>query len=285
MQIITHRGIDCGRDHYFAESSREAFTDQLSRGFGLEFDLQFTKDRQMVVIHDSNLKRITQGRDERLISEVTAEEILNMDFSGCHLMTIPKIFNLLMSFESRISALHLKYLWQNPEYLDLLSHELQKIDLDCLIIFDATVKTASYMKRKNPKTHLAPSVSHVYDIERYSQVVGKTLITLDEAIKNKNLFDWVWLDEWDKSLLGGGEKTFYEKQTFDLLRKNNIKIALVTPELHATSPGLLGGEAHQDASSKEILIKRLKEIINLKPDAVCTDWPDLVKDLNNIFIS
>ena len=136
-----------------------------------------------------------------------------------------------------------------------------------------------YLKERNPKLHLASSVSHQYDIERYNGVVGGTLITIEEAIENKDLFDWVWLDEWDLTDKDGGVKSLYNKENFELLRKNNLKIALVTPELHATSPGLLGGESHQDAKDHQTLVKRLHEIITLKPDAICTDWPDLVTSL------
>jgi hypothetical protein len=76
-----------------------------------------------------------------------------------------------------------------------------------------------------------------------------------------------------------GTKLLYTKEVFNKLREANIKIGLVTPELHATSPNLLGGESHQDASSQERLFTRIKEIIKLEPDAICTDYPDLVRQL------
>jgi len=268
MYILTHRGLDPAKKPYFPESSREAFEDQLGRGFGLEFDLQFTKDGQMIVSHDPV-----------------------MDLSNSHLISLSDLLSLIMKSGAELSALHLKHTWQKTEYLDKLLVELQKVDTERFIIFDVKIETAKYLKERNPKLHLASSVSHQYDIERYNGVVGGTLITIEEAIKNKNLFDWVWLDEWDRSIPDGGDpstrakhgtgqsKTFYNKENFDLLRKNGFKIALVTPELHATSPGLLGGESHQDAKDHQTLVKRLHEIITLKPDAICTDWPDLVTSL------
>ncbi|OHB13026.1 MAG: hypothetical protein A2Y49_00005 [Candidatus Zambryskibacteria bacterium RIFCSPLOWO2_12_39_8] len=256
MYILTHRGLDPAKKPYFPESSREAFEDQLGRGFGLEFDLQFTKDGQMIVSHDPV-----------------------MDLSNSHLISLSDLLSLIMKSGAELSALHLKHTWQKTEYLDKLLVELQKVDTERFIIFDVKIETAKYLKERNPKLHLASSVSHQYDIERYNGVVGGTLITIEEAIENKDLFDWVWLDEWDLTDKDGGVKSLYNKENFELLRKNNLKIALVTPELHATSPGLLGGESHQDAKDHQTLVKRLHEIITLKPDAICTDWPDLVTSL------
>jgi hypothetical protein len=249
MHILTHRGLDPAREGYFLESSREAFVDQLGRGFGLEFDLHFTKEGDMIISHTSPVYE-----------------------SDPHVISLSELIALIMKSSAKLSALHLKHTWQKPEYLDKLLAELEKVDTERLIIFDVKIETAQYLKEKSPRLHLAPSVSHPYDIERYSGAVGGTLITLEQAIQNKNLFDWVWLDEWDKTL--------YNKENFALLRNNGFKIALVTPELHATSPGLLGGESHQDALNKETLTKRIKEIIILKPNAVCTDWPDLLKELH-----
>ncbi|OHB07968.1 MAG: hypothetical protein A2W64_00880 [Candidatus Zambryskibacteria bacterium RIFCSPLOWO2_02_39_10] len=255
MHILTHRGLDPARQPYFRESSREAFEDQLKRGYGLEFDLQFVND-QTVISHHSHV-----------------------DLSSPDLISFSDLLSLIMNSKSPLSALHLKHTWQKSEYLDKFLIEMEKVDTERLIVFDVKIETAKYLKERNPKLHLASSVSHQYDIERYNGVVGGTLITIEEAIENKDLFDWVWLDEWDLTDKDGGVKSLYNKENFELLRKNNLKIALVTPELHATSPGLLGGESHQDAKDHQTLVKRLHEIITLKPDAICTDWPDLVTSL------
>ena len=51
----------------------------------------------------------------------------------------------------------------------------------------------------------------------------------------------------------------------------------MTPELHGTSPGLLGGESHKHAANTEVLFERMREILSLEPDAICTDYPEEVK--------
>lgn len=280
--IITHRGLDPSKPNYFFESSIEAFLDQLSRGYGLEFDPQMTGDGEVVVLHDSNLKRISGGKDERLVKNMTAKELLGLDLKDCRLSTLKELFGYIQEKSSpdALSAIHLKHGFQaDKKNLYALLLELENTDSEKFIIFDITLETAEYLKAKNPALHLAPSVSHPYDIERYQSAVGGTLFSVEQVLARKDLFDWVWLDEWDLSDKNGSEKKLYTEETFSLFRKAGIKIGLVTPELHGTSPGLLGEEVHPDARNETALHKRFAEILALNPDAVCTDYPDLVQEM------
>lgn len=280
MYIITHRGLDPSKENYFMESSLEAFTDQLSRGFGLEFDLQVTKDDKIVVLHDADLTRISSGNDTRKINEITADEILAMEFNGCHITSLDTLLRLIDEKQvyDAISAIHLKYHCQSKKYLNIIISCLEQASVEKFIIFDITVKTAKYLKEKNNKLNLAPSVAHPFDISRYNTATGGTLISIDEALCYSSLFNWVWLDEWDRTDISNGDKKFYIESTFQRFRGEGIKIALVTPELHSTSPKLRGGENHSDALNKK-LFPRIKEILKLNPDAICTDHPDHSKFL------
>lgn len=280
-QVVTHRGLDVSKENYFFESSFEAFQDQLNRGYGLEFDVCMTKDGQFAIVHDKTLKRISGGADERLVGEATGEEIFKMELNDCHLTDLDTLCGMIAASEGNsISALHLKHESQIKEVMDAIVATFKKYNLfERCIVFDATVEAATYLKEQEPRFHIAASVAHEYDKERYNGAVGGTLYTPDELVANKNVFDWVWLDEWDLTDKDGGEKTLYNKDVFEMLRKEGIKIGLVTPELHGTSPGLLGGEAHQDAADKSRLFSRIQNIISLKPDLVCTDYPDQVKEM------
>jgi hypothetical protein len=281
MQIITHRGLDLSKPGYFAESSVEAFIDQLGRGYGLEFDLRVTRDKKIVIIHDASLKRITRGSDEREIRDIDSEEILAMDFGDSHITTFDHLLRLIhqMQAPGAVSAMHFKIGSQGKEDLDIILSYLESADPSKFYIFDTTIDTAKYLKGKNPSLLIAPSVAHPYDIERYNGAVGGTLLSTEEVLANRELFDGVWLDEWDLTDCEGGEKKFYTKETLDIFKKEGLWVGLVTPELHGTSPGLLGGEAHPDAKLFEKLSTRLKEIVGLHPDAVCTDYPDYVREL------
>ena len=279
--IITHRGLDPEKQNYFAESSREAFADHIARGFGLEFDLQFTRDGHIVILHDDNLTRLTGGNDSRKIHEVDCAELLAMDFKGCHLASLGELIRMIQSNAQNrsVNAIHIKHAWQGHKHLKAILKRLEGADAERFVLFDLKVPAARYLKEKNRHLHLAPSVAHEYDRERYNSVVGGTLLPLEAVIRYRSVYDWVWLDEWDRSEKRGGIKALYNTEVFASLRKEGLRIALVTPELHKTSPGLLGGEAHEDASTKTRLMERIAEILMLHPDAVCTDYPDDVRRL------
>ena len=54
MKIFAHRGLMLN----YPENTILSFTHALEQGFGLEIDIHRTKDGKLVVIHDSNLKRL-----------------------------------------------------------------------------------------------------------------------------------------------------------------------------------------------------------------------------------
>ncbi len=280
INIITHRGLEPGKKK-FAESSYEAFANHLKRGFGIEFDVNFSSDKKIFIFHDETLARITSGTDKRKFEKLNLKEIKKIKINKSRIADLDEILNLIKRYGKQICAMHLKGGFQEKKHLNILIKYLEnnKNTLDKFFIFDVKISVAKYLKTKFPKLMLAPSVAHKYDIERYNSCVNNTLISLDEAIDNKNLFDWVWLDEWDLNDADGKQKTLYNQKVFDRIKKAGFKISLVTPELHASSPGLLGGEAHQDAKTMEQLDKRLREIIELAPDAICTDYPNLVRRL------
>lgn len=277
MNILTHRGLEPSAVDFFTESSRSAFTNHLLRGFGLEFDFNLTKDNQIVVFHDADLKRITKGANPDKFAELTRVEVEVLRLgAGDSLYFLDDLLDSINQSTAPISALHLKGKFQTDfKYLDILLSCLGRHVslLNRLIIFDVTVDTAKYLKAKLPEINLAPSVAHSYDIKRYNDYVLGTLLSVEEAVANKDLFTWVWLDEWDLSDEGGTQKKFYTAEVFKIFKDAGLKIALVTPELHGTSPGLLGREAHPDSSGNHLTV-RLNEIIELGPDAVCTDHPE-----------
>jgi glycerophosphoryl diester phosphodiesterase len=282
MQIITHRGLEPRNKNFpYLESTREAFLDQLSRGYGLEFDPNFTSDGVCFVFHDGTLKRATEGADNRPTTEVRWDEIQASSFAKkWTIMTFEELISAIDQTRKpgEYSALHLKYKFQKKEYVNAIIALMKKhpgIE-EKIYIFDASIETAEYIKWQFPEVKIFPSVAHAYDIKRYNECVGGTLLSVEEVLANIGLFAWVWLDEWDRIDEWGGDKMFYTSEVLDIFRKANLQIGLVTPELHGTSPGLLGGEAHQDAKDIEAWKTRMKQILALKPDYICTDYLDLV---------
>lgn len=279
MHILTHRALEPGNSDYnFAESSYEGFVDQLQRGFGLEFDFNLTKNKQIVLLHDSDLDRITNGKDKRKIAELYSDELRKLKISSnSHFCFFDDLAPKLKKTKA-MHAFHIKAKLQDRDSLKILAEELGKHKnlLDRLIIFDLLPSSANFIRSELPATLLCPSVAHPHDIKRYNKAVGGTLLSLQELEKTRELWDWVWLDEWDLVDDDSKSKQFYTREVFEKVRSLGLKISLVTPELHASSPGLLGGEAHSDAQNLETLFQRIKNILKLKPDAVCSDYPEQV---------
>lgn len=281
MRILTHRWLEPLNSSFcFSESSKEAFEDQLSRGFGLEFDINFSRERWPFVFHDGSLSRISQWMDTRKFEDLTRQEIESYRFpNGNRLIWLE---DLLIHINSQnkpweFSALHLKSKFQKREYIDIMIEIMKTIPeiVQKIFIFDITIEIAHYIKSIFPELQLFPSVAHPYDMERFNSHTGGTLLSLEEVLANKGIWNGVWLDEWDRRDKNGSKK-LYTKEVFDILRANNLKIWLVTPELHGTSPGLLGGECHEDTGNPQQLQERLKEIIALAPDFICSDHPQYI---------
>lgn len=272
LTIFSHRGIELSKKKYI-ESTDRSFNDQIKNGFSLEFDINFTKDNKIIIFHDSNLSRLTNNRDQRLISDLTLQEIKKIFSKKDKILTLKEILDLTLASSCSLHALHLKGRFQHTHYLELLVRDLQKYRkyFDNLLIFDISLSTAQYLKKKLKDIHLAPSVSHPYDIQRYNKFTGGTLIPISSLPAYTKICDWVWLDEWDTCGKKDTRKNLYTQKNFELLRKKGFKIAVISPELHNASPGLLGGEKHPDGFNRKTVSARLLNILKLKPDAICSD--------------
>lgn len=74
---FAHRGLFNNID---PENSIDAFANAIKNGFGIELDVQFSKDKKLVVFHDDNLKRITG--DKRDVCELTFSELSSLKLSN-----------------------------------------------------------------------------------------------------------------------------------------------------------------------------------------------------------
>lgn len=280
MQIITHRWLEpLNKSFHFMESSKEAFLNQLQRWFGLEFDINFSKDMVPFIFHDSSLERITSWNDRRKFIDLSIKDILSYDLYWNSFISFEKLLEEINNYRKiwKYSALHLKAKFQEKRYIDIILKILGDFkDIENKVcIFDLKIETAKYIKSKNKNLKLFASVSHKYDIDRYNVYTWNTLLSIDEFLSNLNLYEWAWLDEWDRKDKIW-EKSLYNGENFNIIRNKNKLIWLVTPELHGKSPWLLWWEMHDDCRDLEILKSRFKEIINLKPDFICSDYLEYI---------
>lgn len=96
--LYAHRGLhDNAGDA--PENSLRAFQKAVNAGFGIELDIQMTKDHIPVVFHDFTLKRICGG--EGKICDYTYEELQQFRLCGSD-QTIPKFEDVLKCVDGKV---------------------------------------------------------------------------------------------------------------------------------------------------------------------------------------
>ncbi|MCF0137606.1 MAG: glycerophosphodiester phosphodiesterase [Oscillospiraceae bacterium] len=94
---FAHRGLH-KRDKTVPENSIAAFERAASKGYGIELDVQLSKDGQVVVFHDDTLNRVC-GVDSR-VDEKTYEELSRLSLCGTG-ETIPLFSEVLRTVRGR----------------------------------------------------------------------------------------------------------------------------------------------------------------------------------------
>jgi hypothetical protein len=271
---------------HFSENSHGTLREHLNKGAHLAADLNFTRDG-IIFWPDTDLKKITKGRDCRPIKQMTTLDACHASQSNGQLFAFEEAMFCLRKHPKQMIALRFKGIFQDSVHCDRLIAQLRLNEdiFDQLLVFDVCVKAAYYLKQKMPALHLAASIAHPFDIERFQMIAKGTLISLETFLQKKHLFSWAWLDEWDLAdknpdgSINRRGKQLYTEEVFDQLRSNSIRIAVVAPELHCKQSGSSKGEAHPHASTSERLFKRIQEMLALKPDAICTGHPAKVQEI------
>ena len=277
-KVLTHRGLEPQNPDFYFESSFEAFSSHLERGYGLEFDVANLKDG-IGIIHDYDLNRLTKGKDARLLSELTQKDFQTLPLSKGRTCLAEELFSLIIEKGQSSSALHLKGRYQQDEkFLQKLISLLKnfpKLEKK-IFIFDTTIKTAKLLKQALPNIELGISLVHAYDQKRFNQFTYNTLYTLKEMQTVPDLYQWCVLDEWDLNDENNQKKTIL---THDFILQTQKKTMVISPELHFSSPSLYANEAHPSGGDKDQLESLWKQLKHWKVDLICTDFPDEVKKL------
>ena len=91
LEGIAHRGL---HNKEFTENGLKAFENAINHGVSFEFDVHLTKDNELVVCHDENLKRTT-GK-EGIIEDLSLQEIKDNYrlLDGGEVPTLQEVFDL-----------------------------------------------------------------------------------------------------------------------------------------------------------------------------------------------
>ena len=113
--IIAHRGIHDNK--LVPENSLKAFKLALETKLTIELDIHLTKDNQLVVFHDDNLKRMTNVNciiEKLTLSEIKKLNLLNTDEKIPTLEEVLKLVNgkVLIDIEIKVNK-HVKKIVKN----------------------------------------------------------------------------------------------------------------------------------------------------------------------------
>ena len=91
-ECFTHRGLhDIGKG--LVENTLPAFIAARDAGFGMELDIRFTRDMQVVVFHDDDLLRL--AGDPRKVRQLTLEELKAIPLGGIDAARVPTLREVL----------------------------------------------------------------------------------------------------------------------------------------------------------------------------------------------
>ena len=90
--IYTHRGYHT-EDQKIPENTIIAFKESIKRGYGIELDVQLSKNNDLYVYHDKDFLRLLQ--DETIFSASTSEVIDDIDLFGHRVPKLKEVLELI----------------------------------------------------------------------------------------------------------------------------------------------------------------------------------------------
>ncbi len=160
---IAHRGLL----RHAPENTLPAFAACLELGMGFELDIRTTKDGRLVVLHDDNVERTTDG-PSRSIRDMTLAEVRQLDagswfgdaFAGLRVPTLEETLALVKQRKrgSTVIALNVKHLTSDGE-AKLVSLVEQYDLLDQSFAFDQNAEMSRRLKKRNPKFRIGQNVN------------------------------------------------------------------------------------------------------------------------------
>ena len=184
MNIIAHRGI---HNEAIPENSMKAFSLALKKNIPIEFDVHILKDKNIVVFHDDNLKRMTNK--DKFIKECTYEEIKDLKLKNTN-EKIPLLKDVLKLVDGKVLLdIELK--------MDVTDHSLEDGLIEILKDYNGEVilESFDYRKVKYLKKHTNYKIGLL--IKRMSgfkdfiirNINFNILIKPDFLACNKNMLD------------------------------------------------------------------------------------------------
>lgn len=187
-KFCAHRGVSA----LMPENTLPAFAAALALGADeIEFDVRLTKDNRLVVSHDPNLERVSDGRGD--VSEHTLAELQALNVGVKHgwqvgFCTPEEVFALLAN---KITFnIHLKQHGEDGHIIRELEKLVQQYDAYDSVYFAGSPDELEWMER------VAPSVRRVA-----IQLPGDTVGIYEMATKYHCAGVQFWLGMFDEALI------------------------------------------------------------------------------------
>lgn len=166
---IAHRGLHRGME--IPENSLSAFEAAIKKGFPIEFDIQITKDEELIVFHDDDLLRLT-GREGR-VDQTEWEVLKDLKLFGTN-QSIPHFREVLEFINGRVPLLiELKSLKHHgvmePKVIELLDNYNGEFAIQSF-----NPKTVLWLKNNAPEVRRG-YLSGILDDEELNPITRKFL--------------------------------------------------------------------------------------------------------------
>lgn len=186
MKIIAHRGLS----GFYPENTMLAFKKCLNLNiYGIELDVQKTKDNHLVVIHDEKIDRTFNGTG--YIKNMTLRELksLNSNFKNYENnkdCKIPTLREVLLLFKPTDFVINIELKNNKIKYKNL---EEDVINLVKELKMERRVIISSFrMKSLNKIKSISPKISRSYLISEKLYKYRFKSIIFYKAIKNKSTY-------------------------------------------------------------------------------------------------
>jgi len=161
--LIAHRGLL----RHAPENTIPAFATCIELGMGFELDVRTTKDGHLIVLHDDNVQRTTDGSSQS-IRNMTLEKARQLDagtwfdpaFAGTQIPTLEETFALVKNRKRSPTILALNVKQLNPDGEAKLVSLVENYRLlNESFAFDQSAEMSRRLKKLNPKFRIGQNVN------------------------------------------------------------------------------------------------------------------------------
>lgn len=238
FEIIGHRGAR----GYAPENTLPSFEKGIEMGVTMvEFDLRFTADNQIVVIHDEAVDRVTNGSGKvrnlnyQEIKALDAGSHFSKEYAGAYIPLFDEVLDLIKGKAGGLIEIKIESSWNEPKNIELV---VKKI--------------------------IEHGMLDQVEIISFSHLIVKNFKIVEPRIKTGILYVSAPVEPWLDATLAGAD-------VIHPCPSPGLQVLL--PEVEDTHYHHLKlGATTQDK-------EEMSRLIRYGVDGICTDYPDILVDV------